>query len=218
MKKLNNLKNFAILSAASVLLLNSGNAHAIGIAVVGAGTLSKPALSSNYIDTFSGKVGLGGGALVDFGILPMLSFQVGGLYVTRTYTDTVGAVVITDQLHYLEVPAQFRLMLGRVFSVGLGGYWAVGMGNITQTNGSVTNSNVTYGNFGLKNHDLGLIGSLNAAIPLGAMVQLYAEGQYLYGLQNELTDAAITASPTSSYKNRDIQFLLGLRFGMMGKK
>jgi hypothetical protein len=193
------------------LVFGAQAAHAgpMHFSVFGDGAYSKETVAVTGIPSVSSntKLGFGGGAQVEFGLGPMAGLEVGAVYLGRK-TDISPLNPAFGELtyHYLQVPVQVRIWLNHFITVGVGGYYAMALGDITDANGNTA----TYSTAGLKKSDLGLIGSLGFNVPLAPTTSLMAEGRYAMGLQ-DINDPAVAGAST---KWTDIQMLVGLRFGM----
>jgi hypothetical protein len=172
--------------------------QAATLSLVGAADVSKPSQNVNT-DTYGTKVGFGGGVLLDFRLMERTMFEIGGLYVNRKPNDTTLGVVTT--LPAIQVPVLLRWYLNPMFSIGVGGYYADGQGN-------------NYAASNLKTSDYGLVGSVGLRFPMTMTTRFLVDVRYDYGLTNVYTDPNSTGD---TYKNRDLQALVGFQFalGMM---
>lgn len=197
---------------AVVLGLFSSAAFAVPrLSVVGAVNSSKVDVDVGGVSAtgLSSKTGFGGGALLEFSAAPMLGIELGALYVLKKYGDSVGTELTYP---YFQVPLVFRLHLGRYVSVGAGGYYAMGVGDVkSKLSGSTVELSSSYDAAGFKKSDYGVTGSFALHLPLGMMTSLLIDGRYNYGLANVLK----TAPANTNYKWREMQGLIGLTFGMM---
>jgi hypothetical protein len=183
-----------------------------------------------------GAVGHAYGGSLCFDLGSFLGLEVGALRVARQFTQSLvstqsGFTFDVDTEYRFQAwqfPLLIRLRPSTNFSIGVGGYATLGSGKVRgmtlgTLNGSVFSdgSEGTFTDQNLKGRDFGLAGSVSLALPLGA-ADLFVDGRYLLGLTEQLLDA--TASPggsangvsasgsTASFKNREIQVLIGLRF------
>jgi hypothetical protein len=190
-------------------LLSASVSQAATLSLVGVGDLSKPSESSPS-DSFGSKVGFGGGAVLDFHLMERTQFEVGGLYINRKIDDTTLGTITSS--HAIQVPVLLRFYLHPMISIGFGGYWAHGVGNINNedSNGNVL-STASYGDDGFKTNDYGLVGSVAVRFPITQTMRLLVDARYNYGLSNIENDSSATIN------NRDIQALVGFQFalGMM---
>jgi hypothetical protein len=181
--------------------------------LVGVGDLTKASNSYNN-DSYGSKVGFGGGAILDFHLMERTSFEVGGLYINRKVDDTTVGTITSS--HAIQVPVLLRFYLHPMFSIGIGGYWAHGVGNINNedSNGNIT-STVSYAANDTKTDDEGLVGSVAVRFPLTQTMRLLIDARYNYGLTNVYTDPSGVGATS---KNRDIQALVGLQFALSGMR
>ena len=169
-------------------------------------------------ETFAAQTGLGGGAELSLPFGSNLSFDIGGLYFQRKYQTTVTAGTSNGEVQVgtqtaLEIPILFRWWLGRVFSIGVGGYYMKYMGDVGLSTtfagaASPVKSTLTYADASQSTSDYGATVAVGLDIPLGLTMGLVIDGRYNYGLGNQITGGS------SSVKFTDMQALVGLRFGM----
>jgi hypothetical protein len=186
-------------------------AGAPSVSFVGVGDFAMPVFSPSQ-GSLSSKIGYGAGMLIGLPLTYHLSFEFGGLYVTRKFDQT--DLTISSEEHAIQVPALFRLRFNRFISFGVGGYYAQNVGDITSTS-DVTGvpSTNSPASSGYKASDYGLMASVAFHIPLSYTCDLLLDGRYAYGLDNEVSDAALAGS--NSVKSRDAQAVIGLTFHMM---
>lgn len=197
-----NLQKFTILAMA-LAFVSSAPAHAVAkIAAVGNFNFSKLATTTGGVDSTSdSKLGIGAGALLELSTGLMTAFEVGLLYHPRK----AEAAGITTTSNYLLVPAQFRLWFSPFIVIGAGGYFAKGIGD-TSRSGSV--GGITIDATGsTPEDDFGLIGSAGFDLPLAPLTSIVLEARYLLGLK-DFDDSSDSA------KLRDLQGLVGIRFGI----
>lgn len=188
-------------------LYASSNALA-SIAIVGA--LDSGTETGNGIThSLSAKLGFGGGVLIDHPLGEGAAFEFGALYLTRKFDDTTVGETATENM--IQIPVLLRLHLVPMISIGAGGYWETGMGNVTDV-GDGTGATVSgsYNSVGAKQSDLGLVGSLRLHFPMGPGVHFLVDGRYTYGL----TNISNLAGGNVTYK--DYQVLAGFSFGFSG--
>src|SRR5579885_2498578 len=183
---------------------SSANAGMMHFSIFGDGTWSQPDQTGA---TFSSKLGYGGGAQVEFGLGPMAGLEIGAIYLSRKFNESPSTLDTTTT--YVQVPVQLRYWVGRYFTIGVGGYYAFAVGDVKFSDGS----SVPYSTVGFKKNDYGLLGSAGLNFPMGPGTAFFAEGRYAYGLDDQNDPAQ-----TNSTKWRDIQVLVGLRFGMGGSR
>jgi hypothetical protein len=150
------------------------------------------------------KFGFGGGLGLSFPLSMRAALEVDGIYLGRKFSTT-GSTVDTS-LTYLQIPVLARLHLSRFLSLGVGGYYATALGDVKSSTGETA----TYESIGYSKTDYGLVGALGLNAPLGHATSLFAEGRYAFGLK----DVDLDTTDTHRLKWRDIQVLVGLRFGM----
>ncbi len=196
-----------------VLCLSAQNARAATLSLVGVGDWSTPSYNPSA-SASSSKLGLGGGALIDFVWLPQWRIEVGGLYVTRKIDFTGESSPQTQQGSGIQIPVLLRYNFNRFISFGAGGYYTRFIGNLSETSDSTgVTANASYSANGLNDSEFGLVGSLAIHVPITYTMDLTVDGRYLYGLTNLVSDSAITGE--SSEKYRDFQALIGLTFHLM---
>jgi hypothetical protein len=157
---------------------------------------------ANYMGTKTGSTeikgvnSLGGGLLYEMGSKRGTGLELGALYSPRKLGNG-------RTFTYIEVPVMLRFHVGPAFSIGVGGYYAMAMGDVKNANGST----VTYAAAGTKSSDLGLAGSVAFAIPMGKTMAFRIDGRYLMGM------ASINTAGTTSTKWGGFEALVGLQFG-----
>lgn len=159
---------------------------------------------SNLSVTTKAKLGMGAGALMNAHFSPRLGAEIGALYVTRKFDSTASftalgapsSTVTANTLHYVEIPVALRFWLSPRFSIGVGGYYASGLGSSDFTAAST------------KKSDYGALGSAQLRLPLGGSTALLLDGRYEYGLAN------VDTSGYGNQKYRTVQGMAGLCFGM----
>jgi len=214
------MNKMCLILLSAVTLLFSGLAEASTLSIVGVGdsnTFTTGSLpSGTTTPTVSGKFSFGGGALLTMPIGPRVGLEVGALYITRKNeaNPALGSSQdITNTSHAIQVPVLLKFHLFPAFHVGVGGYWAQGIGSVDSNNATtgVDNSSQTYSGANLKQTDYGLVGAAGFSFPLGGGTRLLAEGRYNYGLANIFTDPNSTGA---TEKYRDLQAVVGLSFAL----
>lgn len=113
-------------------MLASSSAFAgMRLSVVAAGNYGLTNTTAATI-TIKGGIGYGGGLLLGFPMGSSAFFELGGIYnqYTLTTTDSSGTIPdITATSSAIHIPATFNFMLGRAVSLGLGGWYSLGMGS-----------------------------------------------------------------------------------------
>jgi hypothetical protein len=193
-------------------LMTASVSEAGTFSLVGVGDVNKPSVGGEASPDSTGtKVGLGGGALIDFGIAPWTSFEVGALYVNREAVDTTLSENVSK--HAIQVPVLIRWWLEPMFSIAVGGYFAHGIGDVTTTN-SISGGEVSSGSYAdnnYKSNDYGLTGSVAIRLPITQSMRFLVDARYNYGLTNYYNDPLNSGV---TIKNRDIQALVGFQFAM----
>lgn len=193
-----------------IWLAFTAQAQAARISLVGVANSSTP--NSPGVE-YSGETSYGAGVLLESRLVPMFGFEIGAMYAPRKFSYSTAvptATTVTSTSKVYEFPAAFRFHLGRNFSLGFGGYYAMGKGNLTQQTTSDAGSstqNVTYASQGQTDSDYGLLGSAQIAFRLTPLTHLVFDGRYLMGLKNNSTIAG------SDRKYNDFELLAGLQLG-----
>lgn len=135
------------------------------------------------------------------------SFETGAFYgahATKLEIDAQNYVQFKQ--NNLSIPAMVRYHLGPVLSIGVGGYYALSMGNSksTTTAAGVTGAETEEAKL---NNDYGLVGSIKAEFPASSKVRFAVEGRYNMGLKS------VDASGTPT-KFSDINALGGIVFAL----
>ncbi|MBI3544954.1 MAG: outer membrane beta-barrel protein [Deltaproteobacteria bacterium] len=167
----------------------------------------------NNTNSYTAKLGYGGGAELGFMLGGGFGLDFGALYVQRKF-DTVPAaapgMTIESTQTGIEIPIIARFWLANVISIGGGAYYMSYMGDIarTTTTGGVSSaSNVSYSEAAQSKSDVGLVASIRLDVPLGIMTGFVLDGRYEYGLKNNST--------SGDAKFRDMTGIVGIRFGWM---
>lgn len=202
---------WAIKFLMAIILVVSKPSYALDLSIVGAGTESRP-VTNNVANGFGQQLGLGGGLLLDQELNNYFSLQLGGILVSRSFSNQLGGSSTIDQLQYIQVPLELKLWAARWLSLNAGAYYAFGVGNVSMTSGSNTTT-TSFANYGLKSQDYGWLAGLSLSIPFSSRVTFYVEPQYVSSLDNALASPATNAS---NFMFRDVQLLLGLRFKGIG--
>ena len=214
-------QSILVASLVAVSFLAAADAGATSVKLMGAGNLLSnhmtPTPAAGFtIASSKGKFSFGGGASIVFGG-PSFGVEVGGNYLTSEGTVTFGGLASGDasiKYSYVQIPLLLRMNLGRVLSVGVGGYYNKHIGKISATDATGTYE-LEYGapatgggGVPMKGSSYGLLGSLGFDIPIGASAGLIIDGRYAYGLAEVAVDTT-----QYSWKPSDIQAFVGLRFG-----
>lgn len=202
---------FFLTTLTSLTIPSAKGGVMVGVFGVGSvSSLDDPSAPSTY--TNSPLLGLGGGGQLEWRLSRYFGLEGGLIYLGRKISVTDATVPTSaDYLyHYLQAPFQMRLWIKNFFSLGLGGYYSFGVGQVSTSVGGLSVSS-TYAALNTKGYDYGLIGSVGFNFPLGSWVAVLAEGRFVYGL----CDINTPPNPAGYTKWRDIQAILGFRFGSM---
>lgn len=186
-------------------------AHGARISLLGVANSSEP----NEPGTeYSGRPGYGAGLLLEFRLMPAIGIEFGALSLQRKYeyntvVPTSTKTTVTAKMY--EFPVLLRMHLGRLFSLGVGGYYAKAAGELgteTRTEGGAASSQtVSYASRNQTTSDFGALVSMALYFRLAAITHLTIDGRYAMGLKNNSTVAG------SERKYNDMQLLAGLQFG-----
>ena len=177
------------------------------LSFVGAAIASQPAETTQQ---YSATNSVGVGALLEFGILPMIGLELGALSMKRKYTQTIGSTETMTNKELYQFPVLLRLNLGSMLSFGFGGYYARYQGKIFEqsTSGAaITSGEYAYSDKFATEHDYGLATSLALYFPMAPMMKLLLDGRYTMGLRDNDT------RDTFQLKYNDYQLLAGLQIG-----
>jgi len=148
----------------------------------------------------------GGGLLFENTVVNGVRLEWGAIYMVRGFVNN--SVSSRFDFYSMQFPLTVKYYVNRAFFIGLGGYYAHGMGNVymNPTSGGDTQYS-TYGDLGLSADDFGLLVSMGTKLNLVPRIALFMDVRYLYGLQN------ISNIPGVGIRLADYQALVGLRFG-----
>jgi hypothetical protein len=195
---------------ALLLLILSPAAEAARMSLVGVANSSTPHTPGVE---YTGETSYGAGILLEGRFVPMVGFEIGAIYAPRKFSYSTAVpqtTTVTSSAKVYEFPAALRFHLGRVFSLGFGGYYAMAKGNITQETSSASGSstqNVTFASQSQVDSDYGLLGSAQLAFRFTPLTHLVFDARYLLGLKNNSTIAG------SDRKYNDFELLAGLQLG-----
>ncbi|MGK5089751.1 outer membrane beta-barrel protein [Bdellovibrionota bacterium FG-2] len=176
----------------------NSSSHAAELTVLGGISRSTPEFVPASL-TFKGRNSYGGGALLGIRFKRFFGLEVGGLYVNRKYGDSAGDICFNT----LQLPALLRFRLLPMLSFGVGGYYTMGIGNVTF--GTATS---TFADAALKKSDYGVVGDARLRLPLVPTLGFIVDFRYLYGLGDYSTLSAKNLYLT------DVQLFAGLQFGL----
>ncbi len=185
-------------------------ANAARFSLVGVANSSEP----NEPGTeYSGKAGYGAGLLLEFKLMPLIGFELGALMMPRKYeyssvVPTSSKTTLSSKVY--QFPALLRMHLGRLFSLGVGGYYAKANGDIssdTKSDSGSSSQSLTYAARSQTSTDYGALASLALYMRLAPVTYLTFDGRYAMGMKNNSTAAG------GDRKFNDMQLLAGLQFG-----
>lgn len=184
---MNNKLRGLVLAAGMLLLSHASAAWAgVGVDLVGAGTYSKASTSMGDPDS---KFGFpGGGMIFNFRLGSRVQLELGGLYLTRTYTTYA-----EQKSRILEGLLGFKINLARALFINFGGYY----------NHFISSPE------GITDKDLGAYAGIGLKIPMGSSVALLLNPQYHYAFNKLNTSGGFyTVTP------HEFVGIVGLSFGM----
>jgi len=188
----------------AIAMLAAPAAHALDLAAVGVLNFHNFTADPEFSNPPDSKLGFGFGGLATFSFAPMVGLQVGALYVPQKIE---GSNTVT--YNTLQIPVAIRVSPIDLISVGVGGYFAAAMGDKTVVDVDTgAESTATFADDNAEETDIGLLGSVAVKLPVAPLISIVADARYLFGLSEQSTD------DTVSIKNRDIQFLVGVNFGL----
>lgn len=189
-------------------LLRGSNAQAMDFVEFLTFDLSAPSFQSQTDPSLKSQLGLtfGGGLSLAFRLTEHLELETSLLYLHRNFSKMEGAGLQTDYtVAALQYPILVRYGLSESFTVGMGGYYSTGVGNLTRTQNSQSHI-VGYNDILLTSWELGLVTSAQYRWPLNENMSLISQARILLGL----TD--LDQSETSSLYTRDLQLWSGIGF------
>lgn len=152
----------------------------------------------------------GFGLMANFNLSESFSLESGLYYAPRVLGFEVTSVDKTgyrqETYHALELPLLARFWVGRVFSIGLGGYTSLGVGEVTVVGDRTGFDDKAT----LHDLDYGLLAGIQVRIPVARSVGLIFDSRYNYGLRDLRKDA--TDGETRSL--RSLRFFGGVAFGL----
>ncbi|MBC7691413.1 MAG: outer membrane beta-barrel protein [Methylotenera sp.] len=199
------------------LSVSAPQAQAIEVTPVLVGTFPHFKYSIDPGDAgFNSKLSPGFGVLVNIP-LTVISLQTGLLYVTKSFgiDDQSGFKDFYLKFKSLQVPVLARISPFPMLTVGLGGYYALGVGKITA--GAAFNDpqlppnsrfdeSGSYADTQFKRSDFGLEAAVGLKVPVDLGISIVGDARYLFGLLNRHTGTS------GSMKTRDLEFLAGVSF------
>ena len=176
--------------------------------VVGLSNFSVPRVNVDGNDVpISSKLGFGGGFLFEIPIdhRQRVGLELDLLIMNRKFNTNLVGGLETDSMTFINVPILLRAWVGKVLNVGIGWYFARGIGGVTRSMVD-TSVSTSFGGVGIHAYDYGALAALCINVPFRNL-SWFIEGRYQYGFFDAATGAA------DQWKNRDSQLLLGLRLG-----
>jgi hypothetical protein len=199
------MKSWLTLAALAAALI-SPSAYALKLSVVGAGNYTNAESQAAY--NYSAKTALGGGGMLELGIIPGVGLEIGAIFVPRQYEITSNGSSYTTKQNLLQVPVMLRANLMNVVSLGVGGYVGRYMGTPEYTvNTGAAPSQISYGPGGLTRTDYGTIASLAFYSSLTPLARFVLDARYVISAKN-------SDSSANGRKFRDVQLLVGLQMGL----
>lgn len=182
-------------------------AHALKVAVVGAVNQTDPKVTGSI---YTGKSALGGGALLEFHVMPFVGFQVGALSLERKAAyESAPGTTLEFSARMIEFPVLLKAYLGHFLSIGGGAYYAKYSSKVNwRLKSAAGESSGTFSPSDIHNstNDYGALASLALYFPLAPLTKILVDGRYTMGAKNNST-----SSGTTHYN--DMQLLAGLQFG-----
>lgn len=155
---------------------------------------------------------LGAGVLAETAQFNRWSAETGLLYVTRSIANGT----FTSMASALQVPLLARYdVISDLVSVGLGGYYAYGIGQVGTDGQDGVTRYVGYDTAGIHRIDYGIVASVGGSYPVADEVDIMADVRYNYGLARESTSGVYDPSLGTGNSNlyfRMVQALVGFRF------
>lgn len=148
----------------------------------------------------SSKMGFGGGLAMDWGFTNNIGLLVDVQYMIRENSS----LATKSRFAYLHIPLQLRFSFLSIMYVGVGGYFASGLGTVKN---SLNGTTRTYAAARYKTSDFGATGTLGVKIPLGKEMFIPVELRYNFGLADQ--NSPVTAG---SAKWRSFDILTGFMF------
>ncbi len=208
-------KSLIFFSAILLALTFTPQAHALELEAVAGMDLSTPRFSpAGQYSTTSSGMGYGVGALASIDLIPGFEAEIGAIFIPRDFSTTLGGSETQTILNSLILPFQVRYKLHSLFSVGLGAYFATGVGNVSKLSGPVgsdlvaANPSPNYPGAGLTSTDLGMLASARLRFPLLPTVAWFIDARYLVGV----TNLESNPPPDTSFYLNQLQVFAGLAF------
>lgn len=203
-----NLFRIAAFGAFGLLALSSTphSAHAI-VEVAAVGGTDLTFVSDSSTTSYSVKPGYAFGAMGQLDLNPAMGLEVDALYIQRKYGYAAGPFSGDISAKYFMLPVLVRITALPILSVGIGGYYAQAIGDISGTlNGAEFTQSFSSGN--ISNSDFGGVASVQLKSSLAPFMSLLLDARYILGLKN------ISTVSGQDKKMRDFQALAGISFGL----
>lgn len=169
--------------------------------------ISLPMMNASQTgSTNSAKLGMGFGAYGQYTVMDDVTVDFGLHYMMRKFSDTTTSY----GLNYLQVPVVARYWIIPMVNVGVGGYYALGMGDLTATPTGGTSVSVPLATAGINSGDFGAIFSVGGKMPVGTF-NLVANVNYLMGLRN-LTASTVATAPSMKWSGLEFQAGASMEF------
>lgn len=164
--------------------------------------------------TYSAAGAISGGVTLDFGIAPMLAFEIGALSVGQSVKITSTAVGATGSYtrtqRAIEIPVMFRFTALPMLDLGVGGYYGmlpskykIEKSTITGvTDGEYTVDKDTY-----ETTDYGLRFGARFLLPMTPMARFLVDASYNMGLKD------IDKTAAGKQKGKEYSIMAGASFG-----
>jgi hypothetical protein len=196
------------------LLFSTISFAAVDWTFLGSFNFSKPSVNYNYIPApTTMKYSFGGGATLGIGgfsALKIVKFEIGLFYASRRYMVNYLGTDTDFLFSFFEMPLNVRFKLSRFFSIGGGGYVALGFGKFSTFAPSGPGSlqvDYNYSDYNFSPFDAGLHVNFMIHIPVGPMASIVADFRSSYGLIN------IDNTATNNLHFSNLTAFVGVRLG-----
>src|SRR5690349_6226610 len=122
-----------ILSVLFVAIFSQSALAKTDVGLVGNFALMNASVSPAPPNPNSAQLGIGGGIYGQFSLMPELTLDLGLIYAGRKNGRTVASIDSSNSFKYLEIPVVARYWIIPMLNVGAGLYYAMGMGDISNT-------------------------------------------------------------------------------------
>lgn len=177
------------------LILNGSKANAFEFSVLGATTVSNYNVAPSLSGTSTG-IGLGGGALGAFDLIPFFKLETGALYLNHGFSPVAGSSL---SLTHLNIPIIIKFSPVSLLSFGIGGYFGP---VISQ---SLAGSAPSFTGPPTASMDFGLLGNAGIQLPIAPFIHFRFDILYEFGL------AGMNVG-SSTLNSRNLDFLVGFLF------